>query len=58
MSLLYEDKFIRLTEESVELKWYYFPFGTSKVIRWEDIESFQTEPMNMLSSKGWGMGLR
>ena len=56
-SLLYEDKFVRLTEESVELKWYYFPFGTSKVIPWSDIESFQLEPVSLMKSKGWGMGL-
>ncbi|QDZ24677.1 hypothetical protein HOP50_14g72150 [Chloropicon primus] len=57
MTTLYEDKFVCITEDGVEIKWYYFPCGTSKFIAFEDIKCFRLEPISLLKSKGWGMGL-
>ena len=55
--VLYEDKFVKLTTESLILKWYFFPCGNQKNIPFGDVEAFLREPISCLSSKGWGMGL-
>ena len=55
--VLYEDRFVKVTTESLILKWYFFPCGNQKTIPFGDVEAFLREPISMLSSKGWGMGL-
>lgn len=58
--VLYDDKYVRLTETHLIIKCYYFPLGTPKCIRYEDIEECVTDKeygVTMLGTKGWGMGL-
>lgn len=57
MSLLYEDKYVRITEEGVTIRRYFFPTFQSTTVPWSAIKCFQLEPVNFLKSKGWGMGL-
>lgn len=55
--VFYEDKFVKVTPESLILKWYYFPYGNAKTIPFGDIEAFLREPISCVSAKGWGMGM-
>ena len=57
MSLLYEDKYVRITEEGITIRRYYFPTFQSKFVPWSAIKCFRLEPVNFFKSKGWGMGL-
>ncbi|WZN66100.1 hypothetical protein HKI87_14g76630 [Chloropicon roscoffensis] len=57
MSLLYEDQYVKITDEGVEIKWYYFPTAQSKFIAFSDVKCFRLEPKNLFTSKGWGMGM-
>ena len=54
--VLYEDRFVKVTTESLILKWYFFPCGNQKTIPFGDVEAFLREPISILASKGWGMG--
>eukprot|EP00212_Chloropicon_laureae_P009210 CAMPEP_0197492538 /NCGR_PEP_ID=MMETSP1311-20131121/10670_1 /TAXON_ID=464262 /ORGANISM="Genus nov. species nov., Strain RCC856" /LENGTH=122 /DNA_ID=CAMNT_0043037505 /DNA_START=1 /DNA_END=369 /DNA_ORIENTATION=+ len=56
MTTLYEDDFVCLTDEGIEIKWYYFPTTISKKIQWDEVKCFRLEPVNLFTSKGWGMG--
>ena len=53
---LYEDRYITLTDQGVTIKWYYFPIGKAKHIAWGEVKAFRYEPINLFTSKGWGMG--
>eukprot|EP01119_Soliformovum_irregulare_P021819 TRINITY_DN733_c0_g1_i1.p1 TRINITY_DN733_c0_g1~~TRINITY_DN733_c0_g1_i1.p1 ORF type:complete len:130 (-),score=30.95 TRINITY_DN733_c0_g1_i1:171-560(-) len=58
--VLYEDKWIRIGQDYIELKYYYFPIGTTKIIPLSLIKTFynaQDAKLNWLGVKGWGMGL-
>ena len=52
MSLLYEDRYVKITDEGVEIKWYYFPTSQSKFIAFSDVKCFRGEPKNLFTSKG------
>ena len=52
MSLLYEDRYVKITDEGVEIKWYYFPTAQSKFIAFSDVKCFRVEPKNLFTSKG------
>ena len=54
---LYEDKFVCVSSDGLQIKWYYFPFASSRTVAWNSIESINKEPISFLKSKGWGMGL-
>lgn len=56
LDTLYEDEYIRLSNGGVQLKTYYFPLGGWKYIAWDELEAFNYERINMLTSKGWGQG--
>ena len=55
MSLLYEDQYVKITDEGVEIKWYYFPTAQSKFIAFSDVKCFRLEPKNLFTSKGESM---
>eukprot|EP00193_Tetraselmis_chui_P000647 CAMPEP_0177754676 /NCGR_PEP_ID=MMETSP0491_2-20121128/2136_1 /TAXON_ID=63592 /ORGANISM="Tetraselmis chuii, Strain PLY429" /LENGTH=134 /DNA_ID=CAMNT_0019270075 /DNA_START=305 /DNA_END=706 /DNA_ORIENTATION=+ len=59
--ILYEDKFVRVTETDVAIKKYYFPLALRKVIPGMDIESVQNAQtlgvLKMGQCKRWGMAL-
>jgi len=58
--ILYDDKFINITNNHIFLKKYYFPTATSKKIAFTDIESICTDHeygLNALGYKTWGMGI-
>ena len=56
LPVLYEDRFVKVTTESLILKWYFFPCGQKKTIPFGDIEAFLREPISVLASIRWGMG--
>lgn len=59
MEILYEDKYCKLTNSQLNIKWYYFPFGT-KTLNYDEIKSFGRATdfdIGILSVKAWGMSL-
>lgn len=53
---LYEDPYVVITEEGIELKFYYGP-GLSKKVPWKNIKKITTaaeEGLDLLSFKKWG----
>eukprot|EP00029_Vermamoeba_vermiformis_P010355 TRINITY_DN5402_c0_g1_i1.p1 TRINITY_DN5402_c0_g1~~TRINITY_DN5402_c0_g1_i1.p1 ORF type:complete len:128 (+),score=18.10 TRINITY_DN5402_c0_g1_i1:78-461(+) len=60
LTLLYKDDYVSLDEQGITIHWYYFPFGQSKRIHYEDISKVTTNKalgLEWLDHKGWGMGL-
>lgn len=57
---LYEDKYLRISEDSITLFWYYFPFAQSKVIEFSEIKQIKLEQLDWKYGKYrlWGMDLR
>jgi hypothetical protein len=58
--ILYNDKYIQITNNEIMLKKYYFPSFSSKKIEFSDIEyicSDQEYGVDILGYKVWGMGL-
>lgn len=58
--ILYEDKYVQITDTNIILKKYYFPAGNSKKIELIEIESICTDKeygVGKLGIKVWGMGL-
>jgi hypothetical protein len=47
---------VRLDEQGITLRHYYFPFATSKHIRYDQIRRIDSQPMGWLSGRGrlWG----
>ncbi|KAJ1965032.1 hypothetical protein GGI12_001054 [Dipsacomyces acuminosporus] len=57
---LYDDRYIKVTREGLEIFNYYFPTGTSRFIRWESIEYVRTAKeagVKWYALKQWGMSL-
>jgi hypothetical protein len=56
--MLYDDGLIKLDSEGLTIRYYYFPFGTSKRIPYTQIKSVQMRTMGLLTGKGrtWGSG--
>jgi hypothetical protein len=55
--VLYEDKYVKLTNSEISLKWYFFPAGT-KVIPYSDIKSFGRAAQSGIGFwgiKSWGL---
>lgn len=55
--VLYEDKSCILSTSGITIKHYYFPFGQSKNIRWEEVQSVELVDPGFMEKKYWGMGL-
>jgi len=55
-NVLYDDGKVVLDEEGVTLRRYYFPPGTSKRIRYAQIQQVRAQPMGWLTGKGRGWG--
>jgi hypothetical protein len=55
---LYEDSGLRLDEDGITIRRYYFPLAGSKRIAYSDIQSIKSEQMTWNSGKGriWGAG--
>ena len=58
LTVLYKDSLVIVTDESIELKNYYFPFGKSKNVYFKEIEWFKTTVPNLRTGKyrWWGTG--
>lgn len=61
-NVLYEDKYVKLTERYLVLKWYYFLTAASKTIPMGKIDKIWvgTDPelgLNFFRKKTWGMAL-
>uniref|UniRef100_A0A7S4ENU0 Uncharacterized protein n=1 Tax=Pseudo-nitzschia australis TaxID=44445 RepID=A0A7S4ENU0_9STRA len=61
MTILYEDKYVTLTEHMLTLKTYYCPSGAPKPIPRKDIERIwlgtdRDIGLNFFKKKGWGLG--
>ncbi|KAJ2608808.1 hypothetical protein H4S08_004308 [Coemansia sp. RSA 1365] len=57
--VVYEDKYLKVTEEALVVKLYYFPTLGSRTIRWEEIEWVKMASeanIGWLGLKMWGMG--
>ncbi len=56
--VLYDDGLVKLDEEGITLRRYYFPFATSKHIAYTDIRHVEQRSMGVLTGKGrlWGSG--
>ncbi len=54
---LYSDKLIEISEDSILVRDYYFPFGSRRVV-WADIESITVYKPTLFSGKYryWGTG--
>lgn len=54
--VLYDDGRVALDGRGVTLRWYYFPFGTSKHIPYDRIRRVEARPMGWGNGKGrlWG----
>ena len=60
--VVYDDCYVTLTEKTLVLKWYYFPFATSKTIPLGDIDRIRpgTDPelaLTWYKKKTWGQAL-
>lgn len=57
--ILYEDKFVKITDNDLTIFWYYFPFGNNKIISLKDIKNIELEELTLLKGKYklWGMNL-
>jgi hypothetical protein len=53
---LYDDGRCLLDEDGLTLRHYYFPFATSKRIRYAQIRGFRARSMTWLTGKGRGWG--
>ena len=55
-NFLYDDGRVRLDQQGITLRHYYFPFGSSKHIRYEQIRRVESRPMGWLTGRGrlWG----
>jgi hypothetical protein len=53
---LYEDACVRLDDDGITIRRYYFPLAGSKRVAYTDIQNVKTEPMSWSSGKGriWG----
>jgi hypothetical protein len=57
--VLSEDKYVKLTNSEIHIKWYFFPAGT-KVIQYHNIKSFGRAAqygIGFWGVKSWGMAL-
>lgn len=55
--MLYEDTQIIINNNNIEIKRYYFPIGTSKLIKFSEIKNIEEIDLNLLNGTGrlWGM---
>jgi hypothetical protein len=53
---LYEDPGLRLDEDGITIRRYYFPWAGPKRISYTDIQGIKAQPMSWASGKGrfWG----
>jgi hypothetical protein len=58
--ILYEDKYIVITNEFITIKAYYFPFAISKTIPFSKIKRIDISEINSLTGKLkiWGMNYK
>jgi hypothetical protein len=54
--VLYDDGKVRLDDDGITLRRYYFPTLTAKHIRYRDIRSVETRTMGWMTGRGrlWG----
>lgn len=59
MSALYEDGLLRCDEDGLTLRYYMFPFGWPKFLKWREIKSFEERPARFWNARLriWGMNL-
>ena len=56
--ILYSDDYLVITDKDITLKMYYFPIGTSRTLRFQQIKSFRVfKPRSIFAMKSWGMGV-
>ena len=54
LKILYEDKFITITEAYLTIKKYYFPLGTSKTIFFNEMKKISIEDASKVNHT-WGL---
>ena len=60
--VLYSDQYLKITDKYLEIYYYYFPIGTSKIIQLSEIQKCGLAKEDFgydsrLQYKSWGMGL-
>jgi len=58
--VLYEDDCCKVTGSGIAIKWYYFPFASTKPLLFKQLKGVYYAPERSLTSmdnKTWGMGL-
>lgn len=57
-NIIYKDKNLLLTTTHLYIYYYWFPFGFTKTINLQNIQSIQVfKPRHWLQCKTWGMGI-
>lgn len=56
--VLYDDGLVELDEQSITVRWYYFPLALSKRIAYTEIRGIDHRAMGTWTGKGrlWGSG--
>lgn len=55
-NVIYDDGRVVLDDDALTLRRYYFPLGTSRRIRYGEIQGVRARPMGWLTGKGRGWG--
>ena len=53
--ILFEDKDVKITNQYVYIKWYFFPIGTTKKIPIADIKKVEKRELGWAKARLWGM---
>lgn len=57
-TVLYDDGLVRLDDQIITLRRYYFPWAGSKHIRYSDVKGLQDRPIGSGRGRIWGGDLR
>jgi hypothetical protein len=53
--VLFEDKDVKITDQFVYIKWYFFPWGGTKKIALKDIKKVEKRELGWAKYRLWGM---
>ena len=51
MKMIYQDRLVSITEDTIVFEHYYFPTGKSKVVRLDEIEWIQVKKSTIMNGK-------
>jgi len=58
-NVIFQNRYLKITDRNLCLFWYYFPIGQSKTIEFSEIEDIRLEELKLFYGKYriWGMDL-